>query len=230
MYVSSVDKELPASTAFGQFHLPPPPPRPATTLSPTIASATEIAGMLTNQATTNALMIPRDPVPHAPGAFAVNGPNDAVGDGQDDDNFTYTQQDDTNVNSMNDALSNPANPVEACLVDDSDDVENLQEQLRRRDEALRQRDEALQQMQRQQENILVGQVLSDVGKCHQDHEEENSRGIDSNKWYVTLSNRYILSHGTYCMLIHLRMSSQSLHSCRLDVASCRMERLGRSSP
>jgi hypothetical protein len=132
MYVSSVDKELPASTAFGQFHLPPPP-RPATTLSPTIASATEIAGM-TNQGRTNALMIPRDPASHAPGAFAVNGPNDVVGDGQDDDNFTYTQQADTNVNSMNDALSNPANPVEAHLVDDSDDVENLQEQLRRRDE------------------------------------------------------------------------------------------------
>jgi hypothetical protein len=136
----------------------------------------------------------------------VNGPNDVVGDGQDDNNFTYTQQDDTNVNSINDALSNPANPVEARLVDDSDDVENLQEQLQRRDEALRQRDEALQQMQRQQENILGSQVLSDVGKCHQDDEEENSRGIDSNKWYVTLSNRYILSPGAYCMLIHLQMS------------------------
>jgi hypothetical protein len=44
------------------------------------------------------------------------------------------------------------NPVEAQLVDNLDDVENLREQLR-------QRDEALEQMQRQQGNIVVGQVL-----------------------------------------------------------------------
>jgi hypothetical protein len=53
MYPQWTRNCLLAATAFGQFHLPPPPPPPwpATTLSPTIASATEIAGM-TNQGRT----------------------------------------------------------------------------------------------------------------------------------------------------------------------------------
>mmetsp|Transcript_5767 Transcript_5767/g.10505 ORF Transcript_5767/g.10505 Transcript_5767/m.10505 type:complete len:224 (-) Transcript_5767:377-1048(-) len=55
------------------------------------------------------------------------------------------------------------NPVEAQLVDNLDDVENLREQLR-------QRDEALEQMQRQQGNIVVGQVLRvDSNNCTMPH-------------------------------------------------------------
>jgi hypothetical protein len=88
-------------------------------MPPTIALSNEITGM-SNHATTNTLRIHRDPIPHAPGAFALDGPNDVVvvGGQDDDNNFTYTQQDDsTNVNNMNGALPNPANPVKACLVD-----------------------------------------------------------------------------------------------------------------
>jgi hypothetical protein len=166
-----VDKELPAR-AFGQFNLP----QPATTMCPTVASAANENVVNSNQATTNAIMTPRDLVPNAPGAFAVNGPNDVPG-GQDDDNFT--QQDDSTVdNNIHAAPANPANPVEARLVDNSDDVETLQEQLQQRDEALRQREEELAKMRKNQQNIMVGQVL-DVDNNEDEDDEEKAQGIHS---------------------------------------------------
>jgi TolA-binding protein len=140
------------------FHAPHQP----TTTSPSVASANQHAGTF-NQKTTNAVT-PQDP--HTPGAFAVYGPSDVVG-GHDDDNFTYTQQ---TVSVVNNALIMPAEPVEAHLVDRSEDyVENLEEQLQqerealwRRDEALQQREKELEEMQRQQENIVVSRVLEQL--------------------------------------------------------------------
>jgi hypothetical protein len=97
-----------------------------TTMRPTIASAANENVATSNQARTNARMTPRDLVPNAPGAFAVNAPNDVPGGqdddnitytAQDDDNFTYTAQDDTTVD--NNIHAAPANPVEAWLVDNS---------------------------------------------------------------------------------------------------------------
>jgi hypothetical protein len=85
-------------------------------MRPTIASAANENVVNSNQARTNARMTPRDPVPNAPGAFAVNGPND-VPVGQDDDNFTYTGQDNTTVD--NNIHAAPVNSVEAWLVDNS---------------------------------------------------------------------------------------------------------------
>jgi hypothetical protein len=85
-------------------------------MRPTIASAANENVATSNQARTNARMTPRDPVPNAPGAFAVNGPNDVPG-GQDNDNFTYTAQDDTTVD--NNIHAAPVNPFEAWLVDNS---------------------------------------------------------------------------------------------------------------
>jgi hypothetical protein len=134
MYISPVDKELPA-TAFGQFTLPGQPTTTTTTMRPTIASTANENVVNSNQARTNVRMTPRDPVPNAPGAFAVNGPNDVPGrqddddnftytaqeddnftyTAQDDDNFTYTGQDDTNVD--NNIHAAPVNPVKAWLVD-----------------------------------------------------------------------------------------------------------------
>jgi hypothetical protein len=114
LYIFSVDKELPA-TAFGQFNLPQP--TTTTTMRPTIASAANENVVNINQARTNVIMTPRDPVPNAPGAFAVNGPNDVPGGQDDDDNFTYTAQDDTNVD--NNIHAAPVNSVEAWLVDNS---------------------------------------------------------------------------------------------------------------
>jgi hypothetical protein len=115
LYIFSVDKELPA-TAFGQFNLPQPTTTTTITMRPTIASAANENVVNSNQARTNAIMTPRDPVPNAPGAFAVNGPNDVPG-GQDNDNFTYTGQDDMNVD--NNIHAAPVNSVEAWLVDNS---------------------------------------------------------------------------------------------------------------
>jgi hypothetical protein len=69
-----VDKELTAP-AFGQFNLPQQMTT-TTTMRPTIASAANENVVNINQARTNAIMTPRDLVPNAPGAFAVNGPND----------------------------------------------------------------------------------------------------------------------------------------------------------
>jgi hypothetical protein len=116
LFIVSVDKELPAP-AFGQFNLPQrTTTTTTTTIRPTIASAAYENVVNSNQARTNARMTPRDPVPNAPGAFPVNGPNDVPG-GQDDDNFTYTGQDDTTVD--NNIHAAPANPVEAWLVDNS---------------------------------------------------------------------------------------------------------------
>jgi hypothetical protein len=151
-------------------------PRQSMTISPAMASANPNAGTF-NQTTTNAIT-PQDP--HTPGAFAVYGPSDVLG-GHDDDNFTYTQQ---NVSVVDNAHTMPTVPVEAHLVDNADDVENLQEQLRRQDEALQQEREArqrqeeeLDRIQRQQENIVVGQVL---GVGNNDADEEKAEGIHSN--------------------------------------------------
>jgi hypothetical protein len=132
-YIFSVDKELPA-TAFGQFNLPQR--TRTTTMRPTIASAANENVVNSNQARTNAIMTPRDPLPDAPEAFAVNGQNDVPG-GQDDDNFTYTAQDDDNFTYTaqdndnftctaqddttvdNNIHAAPVNPFEAWLVDNS---------------------------------------------------------------------------------------------------------------
>jgi hypothetical protein len=140
------------------FHAPHQP----TTTSPSVASANQHAGTF-NQKTTNAVT-PQDP--HTPGAFAVYGPSDVVG-GHDDDNFTYTQQ---TVSVINNALIMPTEPVEAHLVDHSEDyVESLEKELQQeryalwqRDEALQQREKELEEMQRQQENIVVSQVLEQL--------------------------------------------------------------------
>jgi hypothetical protein len=85
-------------------------------MRPTIASAANENVVNSNQARTNVIITPRDPVPNAPGAFAVNGPNDVLG-GQDDNNFTYAAQDDTTVD--NNIHAAPVNPFEAWLVDNS---------------------------------------------------------------------------------------------------------------
>mmetsp|Transcript_11054 Transcript_11054/g.20036 ORF Transcript_11054/g.20036 Transcript_11054/m.20036 type:complete len:146 (+) Transcript_11054:111-548(+) len=86
-------------------------------MCPTIASAANENVVNSNQARTNVLMTPRDPVPNAPGAFAVNGPNDVPGGQDDDDIFTYTAQHDTTVD--NNIHAAPVNPVKAWLVDNS---------------------------------------------------------------------------------------------------------------
>jgi hypothetical protein len=82
-----------------------------------IASAANENVVNSNQARTNARITPRDPVPDAPGAFAVNGPSDVPGGQDDNDNFTYSAQDDMNVD--NNIHAAPVNPVEAWLVDNS---------------------------------------------------------------------------------------------------------------
>jgi hypothetical protein len=112
---------------------------------------------------------------HAPGAFAIYGPSDVAG-GHDDDNFTYTQQ---TVSVVDNVPTRPTEPVEAHLVDNADDVENLQEQLRRRDEALQRREEELERIQRRQENIVVGQVLG--VRNNDGDDEEKAEGIHSNR-------------------------------------------------
>ncbi len=109
------------------FHAPHQP----TTTAPSIVSANQNAGTI-NQTTTNAIP-PRDSLLQVPGAFAIGGVHDIVG-GQDDENFTYTQQ---TVSVVDNAPTRPTEPVEAHLVDNADDVENLQEQLRQQDEVLR---------------------------------------------------------------------------------------------
>jgi hypothetical protein len=150
------------------FHVPHQP----TTIYPSVASANQNAGTI-NQTTTNAVTA-QDSLLHAPGAFAVYGPSDVVG-GHDDDNFTYTQ---LNVSVVDNAqTTNPTNPVEAHLIDNSDDIENLQEQLQQEREALRRREEELERIQRHQENIVVGQVL---GVGNNDDDEEKAAGIHSN--------------------------------------------------
>jgi hypothetical protein len=154
-------------SSFLVFHAPHQP----TTISPSIASANQNAGT-TNLTTTNAIPS-RESLLHAPGAFAVYGPSDVVS-GHDDDNFTYTQQ---TVSVVDNAPTNLTNPVEAHLVDNSVDVENLQEQLQQERDALRQREEELERIQRRQENIVVGQVL---GVDNNDDEEEKAAGIHSN--------------------------------------------------
>jgi hypothetical protein len=124
----------------------------------------------------------RDSLLNAPGAFAIGGVNDVVC-GHDDDNFTYTQQ---NVSVVDNAhTTNLTNPVEARLVDNADDVENLQEQLQRQREALRQREEELEHMQRQQENVVVGQVL---GAGNNDADEGKAQDTDSNKEDLSVSS------------------------------------------
>jgi hypothetical protein len=148
------------------FHAPHQP----TTTSPSIVSANQHAGTF-NQKTTNAVT-PQNP--HAPGAFAIVRVNDIVG-GHDDENFTYTQQ---TVSVVDNAPTRPTEPVEAHLVDNADDVENLQEQLRQRDEVLRRREDELECIQRHQENIVVGEVL---GVGNNDADEEKAGGIHFNK-------------------------------------------------
>jgi hypothetical protein len=150
------------------FHAPHQP----TTISPSIASANQNAGTI-NQSTTNAIPS-RESLLHAPGAFAVYGPSDVVS-GHDNDNFTYTQQTVSVVDNAQ--TTNLTNPVEAHLVDNSVDVENLQEQLQQEREARRRQGEELERIQRHQENIVVGQVL---GVDNNDEEEEKAADIHSN--------------------------------------------------
>jgi hypothetical protein len=162
------------------------PPHQPTTVSPANISANENARN-NNQATTNTIMTSQGPVQQAPGAFAVGGPNNVPDTRQQDDNFSYTQQDDTTVNNN---TANPANPVEARLVDNSDDVENLQKQLR-------QRDEVLEEIQRQQGNIVVGQVLGVDNNYGDDDEEarnnENPTPSYNNKSMCGLTRKMALA-------------------------------------
>jgi hypothetical protein len=155
------------------FHAPHQP----TTTFPSIALVNQHASTF-NQTTINAVT-PQDP--HAPGAFAVYGPSDVV-DGHDDDNFTYTQQNVSVVDNAHTII--PTEPVEAHLVDNADDVENLQEQLQQEREARRRQEEELEHMQRQQENIVVGQVL---GVGNNDADEEKAQDTDSNKEDLSVS-------------------------------------------
>jgi hypothetical protein len=156
------------------FHAPHQP----TTTSLSVASANQHAGTF-NQKTTNAVT-PQDP--HTPGAFAVYGPSDVVG-GHDDDNFTYTQQ---TVSVVNNAPIMPTEPVEAHLVDNADDFENLQEQLWKEREARRRQEEELDRIQRRQENIVVGQVLGVDNNDGDD--EEKAEEIPSNKEDLSVSS------------------------------------------
>jgi hypothetical protein len=158
------------------FHAPHQP----TTTSPSVASANQHAGTI-NQTTTNAIPS-QDPLFHAPGAFAIYGPSDVVG-GHDDDNFTYTQQ---TVSVVDNAPTRPTEPVEAHLVDNADDVENLQEQLQKEREARRRQEEELDRIQRRQENIVVGQVLG-VSNNDED-DEEKAEEIHSNKEDLSVSS------------------------------------------
>ncbi len=66
--------------------------------------------------------------------------------------------------------TNPTEPVMARLVDNSDDVENVREQLRRREQEL-------EQMRRNQENIVVGQVLG-VENNEVDEEGDVEEAVD----------------------------------------------------
>jgi hypothetical protein len=158
------------------FHAPHQP----TTTSPSVASANQNAYTF-NQTTTNAIPT-RDSPLHAPGAFAIGGVNGIV-DGHDDDNFTYTQQ---TVSVVDNAPTRPTEPVEAHLVDNADDVENLQEQLWKEREARRRQEEELDRIQRRQENIVVGQVLHVDNNDGDD--EEKAEGIHSNKEDLSVSS------------------------------------------
>jgi hypothetical protein len=82
-------------------------------------------------------------------------------------------------NNIHAAPVNPANPVEARLVDNSDDVENLQEQLQRRNEALRRQEQELEQMRSNQENIVVGQVLGVDNNYDEPNDEEEGPNNDN---------------------------------------------------
>jgi hypothetical protein len=156
-----------------------------TTTSPSIASANQ-NGHSFNQATTKAIT-PRDSLFHAPGAFAVYGPRD-VESGHDDDNFTYTQQ---TVSVVDNAPIMPTEPVEAHVVDHSEDyVESLEEQLQQQREALHRREEELEHMQRQQENIVVGQVLLGVGN-NDDKPNDEEKGTNNENQTGSNNNKYM---------------------------------------
>ncbi len=123
-------------------------------------------------------MIPCDPLPHSPGAFAIDGQS-----AREDDNFTYAQRDNSTVvdNAIN-TPGNPTAPVEARLVDTSVDVENLQEQLERQQQQL-------EEMQRRQENIVVGQVLGvDNNNEHEDNDVEEAQDAGSSNKDPSSSN------------------------------------------
>jgi hypothetical protein len=147
-------------------------------------SANQHAG---NQAQTKTI-IPQDPFPHLPGAFAIDGSNNM----RDDDNFTYRAQQTNSavVDNTANAPANPTEPVAAQLVDNSDDVENLQEQLRQQDEALRQREQELEQIRRNQENVVVGQVLG-VANNEDDNEEKAREGSSNNEEPLSSNNKLL---------------------------------------
>jgi Leucine-rich repeat (LRR) protein len=173
----NVYKETPPLTYLGQFS------RPLAT-SRTTMSANQHAG---NQAQTKTI-IPQDPFPHLPGAFAIDGSNNM----RDDDNFTYRAQQTNSavVDNTANAPANPTEPVAAQLVDNSDDVENLQEQLRQQDEALRQREQELEQIRRNQENVVVGQVLG-VANNEDDNEEKAREGSSNNEEPLSSNNKLL---------------------------------------
>jgi hypothetical protein len=159
--------------------------RQPSTMSPSIASANQ-NGRTFNQATTKAIT-PRDSLFHAPGAFAVYGPRD-VESGHDDDSFTYTQQ---TVLVVNNEPIMPTEPVEAHVVDHSEDyVESLEEQLQQERETLRRREEELEHMQRQQENIVVGQVLLGVGN-NDDKPNDEEKGTNNENPTGSNNNKYM---------------------------------------
>jgi hypothetical protein len=146
------------------------------TTIPPATSANHHAGNITHA--TARTMIPCDPLPHSPGAFAIDGQS-----AREDDNFTYAQRDNSTVvdNAIN-TPGNPTAPVEARLVDTSVDVENLQEQLERQQQQL-------EEMQRRQENIVVGQVLGvDNNNEHEDNDVEEAQDAGSSNKDPSSSN------------------------------------------
>jgi hypothetical protein len=200
------------------FHAPHQP----TTTSPSVAAANQNAGTF-NQTTANAIPT-RDSPLHAPGAFAIGGVNGIV-DGHDDDNFTYTQQ---TVSVVDNAPTRPTEPVEAHLVDNADDVENLQEQLRRRDEALqkereaRQRqEEELDRIQRRQENIVVGQVLHvDNNDGDEDPSfSSNNKSMCASKRKVAIALVAVLVIVAVVVVIVVARSLQSSSECIDNLSS-----------
>jgi hypothetical protein len=116
--------------------------------------------------------------------------------------------------------------VEAHLVDNADDVENLQEQLRKEREARRRQEEELERIQRRQENIVVGQVLGvdnndgddeeKAEEIHSNNEDPSSSSINNSvcasKRKVTIALVAVLVIVAVVVGIVVAMSSKSAGS------------------
>lgn len=110
-----------------------------------------------------------------PGAFAVEGPDASLAD----DEYTLTAP----APSVQPEI--PMLPVSARVVEEEEDYDDLQKQLRQRDEELRQQHEELQRqqqelerMRRNQQNVVVAQVI-----CSNNDDDELSPDNDDEEGF-----------------------------------------------